>query len=100
MEVRGGRASQITAGIPMHATNENAPRPRSLFEKLLPRSWEYRHRRLFWGVRLVSGVVLLGVGILVISYGNWWALPFLAGAAGTFFLGYPSTKPPKSQPPT
>jgi hypothetical protein len=55
----------------MHATNENAPPPRSLFMKLFARSWEYHHRRLFWGVRLAVGIVLLGLGILLLSYGNW-----------------------------
>jgi hypothetical protein len=36
----------------MHAMSEEAPPPRSLFERLLLRSYEYHHRRLFWGVRL------------------------------------------------
>ncbi len=60
------------------------------------RSYEYDHRRLFWGVRLVSGTVLLGIAIFVLSYGSWWALPFLAGAAADFFVGYriyQATKP-------
>jgi hypothetical protein len=39
-------------------------------------------------VRLVGGIVLLGLGVFVLSYGSWWALPFLAGAAGNFILGY------------
>ena len=72
----------------MHATNENAPPPRSLFEKLLLRSWEHRHPRLFWKVRVVSGLVLLGLGTFVLFYDSWWALPFLALAAANFFVGY------------
>ena len=101
IEVRGGRASQVTAGIPMHATNENAPPPRSLFMKLFVRlSWEYRYRRLFWGVRRVSGLVLFGLGMFVLSYGSWWALPFLAGAAANFFGGYRIYQITQSQPPT
>ena len=85
----------------MHATIENAPPPRSLFTRLFVRSsWEYRYRRLFWGVRFVSGLVLLGVGILVLSYGSWWALPFLAASAANFFVGYRIYQITQGQPPT
>jgi len=100
IEVRGGRASQVTAGIPMHATNENGPPPRSLFEKLFVRSWEYRYRRLLWGFRVGSGLVLLGLGMFVLSYGSWWALWFLAGAAADFLFGYRIYQITQSQPPT
>ena len=68
--------------------SENPPPPRSLFERLLLRSYEYQHRGLFWDVRFVLGIVLLGVGIFVLSYGSWWALPFLAVASVDFFVGY------------
>jgi uncharacterized membrane protein len=71
----------------MQATNENAP-PQTLFEKVLLRSWEYRHRRLFWGVRLVVGVVLIGLGIFALATGSWWALAFWVVAAADFYLGY------------
>ena len=80
----------------MQAMSEEAPPPRSLFERLLLRSYEYHHRRLFWGVRLALGIVLLGIGIFVLSFGSWWALPFLAVAAADFFVGYrlyQATKP-------
>lgn len=83
--------------------SENAPPPRSLFEKLLLRSYEYHHPRLFWAVRFVSGIVLLGLGIFVLSYGSWWALPFLAVAAADFFVGYriyQATKPASDVGPT
>ena len=72
----------------VHAMGENDPPPRTLFERLLLKSYEFHHRRLFWGVRLVGGIVLLGLGVFVLSYGSWWALPFLAGAAGNFILGF------------
>jgi uncharacterized membrane protein len=78
---------------------ENAPSPRSPFERLLLKPYEYRHRRLFWGIRVVSGILLLGLGAFVLSYGSWWALPFFAGAAGDFFLGYRIYQA-TSQPPT
>jgi uncharacterized membrane protein len=84
----------------MHATSESAPPPRSLFAKLFVRSWEYRHRRLFWKVRVVSGLVLLGLGMFVLSYGSWWALPFLALAAANFFVGYRLYQATQSQLPT
>jgi hypothetical protein len=72
----------------MNATSENAPLPRSRFEKLLLTSWEHRHPRLFWKVRVVSGLVLLGLGMFVLFYDSWWALPFLALAAANFYVGY------------
>jgi hypothetical protein len=75
----------------MDATKETAPPSRGVFEKILLRSWEYRHRRLFGGVRLVWGVVLLGLGLLVLSYGSWWpllSLLFFVAAAADFFFGY------------
>jgi uncharacterized membrane protein len=87
----------------MYVMGENAPPPRSLFERLLLRSYEYHHPRLFWGVRLVLGIVLLGVGIFVLSYGSWWGLPFLAVAAADFFVGYriyQATRPASGVAPT
>ena len=97
---RGGRASEVTAGIPMHAISDNAPPPRSLFQRLLLRSWEHRHPRLFWKVRVVTGLVLLGLGMFVLSYGSWWALPFLSLAAANFYVGYRHYQATQSQPPT
>jgi hypothetical protein len=89
-----------TAGTPMYATNENAPPPRSLFTKLLLRSWEHRHPGLFWKVRVVSGLVLLGLGMFVLPYGSGWALPFLALAAANFLVAYRHYQATQSQPPT
>jgi hypothetical protein len=84
----------------MHATSENSPPPRSLLTKLLLRSGEYRYRRLIWGVRRVSGLVLFGLGMFVLPYGSWWALPFLAASAANFFVGYRIYQITQSQPPT
>jgi hypothetical protein len=80
--------------------SENAPPLRSLFEQLFVRSWEYHHRRLLWGFRIVWGLVLLGLGMFVLSYGSWWALWFLAGAAADFFFGYRIYQITQRQPPT
>ena len=66
----------------MDATNKNAPPPRSLLQKILIRSWEYRYPRLFWGLRCGGGVVLLALGLLLLSYSSWWGLLLLAGGAG------------------
>jgi len=36
------------------------------------------------------------IGMFVLAYGSWWALPFLAAAAARFFVGYriyQATKP-------
>ena len=74
--------------VTMHAMTENAPPPQSLFGRILLKPWEFRHRRLFWGVRIIGGVLLLGLGLFVLSHGSWWAVPFLVGAAGNFVLGY------------
>ena len=59
-----------------------------MFEKLFVKSYEVRHRRLLWGFRIVFGFVLLGIAMFALSYGGWWTLWFLAGAAADFVLGY------------
>jgi hypothetical protein len=59
-----------------------------MFERLFVKPYEVRHRRLLWGFRIVFGFVLLGIAMFAFSYGSWWALWFLAGAAADFVLGY------------
>lgn len=81
----------------MHATNENAPPPRSLLTKLFVRSWEYRHPRLLWGGRIAAGVLTLGLGILLIPY-TWWGLLPLAAAAAAFLGGYRIDQIARSRP--
>jgi hypothetical protein len=60
---------------------------------LLVRSWEYRHPRVWVGVRFTAGIWNLGLGVLLLASGHWlgplaWlgALP-LAGAALLFWTG-------------
>jgi hypothetical protein len=72
----------------MHATNENVPPRRPFLVKLLVRSWEYRYRRLFWGLRCAGAVVLAGLGLLLFAYGSWWGLVPLAGAVAALFGGH------------
>jgi hypothetical protein len=71
-----------------------------MFTKLFVRPYEVRHRRLLWGFRIVFGSVLLGVTMFALSYGSWWALWFLAGAAADFVFGYRIYQIAQSQPPT
>ena len=71
-----------------------------VFTKLFVRSYEVRHCRLLWGFRIVWGLVLLGVAMFALSYGSWWALWFLAGAAADFVFGYRIYQIAQSQPPT
>ena len=66
------------------------------FTKLFVRPYEVRHRRLLWGFRIVFGLVLLGVAMFALSYGSWWALWFLAGAAADFVSATASTRSPKA----
>jgi hypothetical protein len=72
----------------MRATNGSAPPPRSLFERVLLRSFEYHHRRLLWGVRLVWGVLLVGLAVLTLVSGRWWPLLSLLflGSGGSGLL--------------
>jgi hypothetical protein len=71
-----------------------------MFTKLFVRPYEVRYRRLLWGFRIVFGLVLLGVAMFALSYGSWWTLWFLAGAAADFSFGYRIYQIAQSQPPT
>jgi hypothetical protein len=62
-------------------------------------SYEYRHRHLLWSVRFVASLVLFSIGMFVLAYGSWWALPFLAAAAARFFVGYRIYQATQNQPP-
>jgi hypothetical protein len=70
-----------------------------MFTRLFVRPYEVRHRRLLWGFRIVFGFVLLGVAMVALSYGSWWALWFFAGAAADYVLGYRIYRIAQSQPP-
>jgi hypothetical protein len=49
--------------------------------------WEYRHLRLWAGVRISGGAVLVGLGVVTLCFGGndrktyGWAAAFLAAAA-------------------
>ncbi|MGA2006835.1 MAG: hypothetical protein ABSH27_04665 [Solirubrobacteraceae bacterium] len=55
--------------------------------KLVPRL-EYRHPRLFAGVRMVGGVTLLIIATLLIGYdrGGWWRVLLIPAAAADFYV--------------
>jgi hypothetical protein len=71
-----------------------------MFTKLFVKSYEYRHPRLLWGFRVVWGFILLGVAMFALSYGSWWALLLLVGAAADFVFGYRIFQIAQGQPPT
>ena len=78
----------------MSAPADNVTPKRSVLMRLLVRSWEYRHPRVWVNVRMACGLFNLGLGILFGAYagqlGSWaWlaALP-LAGAALIFWTAY------------
>jgi hypothetical protein len=60
--------------------------PRSGMQRLIS-PWEYRHLRAWAGVRIASGIVLVGLGAVTLSFGgnDWktygWTMVFLALAA-------------------
>jgi hypothetical protein len=82
----GQRRPSLAEAIDL-VSNAISMRMGQMFEKLFVRPYEVRHRRLLWGFRIVFGFVLLGIAMVALSYGSWWAVWFLAGAAADFVLG-------------
>ena len=78
----------------MRATDDNVPSQRSVLERILIRSWEYRHLRLWAGLRIGGGVALTACGVLTLAFGGsdtktyGWAALFLVPAALNFAFGY------------
>jgi hypothetical protein len=78
----------------MSAPADSVTPKRSVLMRLLVRSWEYRHPRVWVNVRMACGLFNLGLGILFVAYagqlGSWaWlaAVP-LAGAVLIFWTAY------------
>lgn len=84
------------------ANNKSAPKglrgwwmspPRS-GARLIISPWEYRHLRAWAGVRIASGIVLVGLGVVTVSFGgnDWetygWTMAFLAAAAANVAFAY------------
>jgi signal transduction histidine kinase len=78
----------------MRASDDNVPPQRSVLERILIRSWEYRHLRFWAGVRIGAGIVLVGLGVVTLSFGGndsktyGWTMAFLAAAAANLAFGY------------
>src|ERR1700722_15743734 len=78
----------------MHAPNDSAPQQRSALERLLIRSWEYRHLRLWGGLRIGGGITLTVCGVLTLTFGGserkpcGGGAPFLGPAAVALAFGY------------
>ena len=78
----------------MRASDGSIPPRRSVPERILIRSWEYRHLRLWAGYRIGIGIILVGLGVVTLAFGgNDWktygfTMMFLAAAAANLALGY------------
>ena len=84
---QGQRRPSLAEAIDL-VSNAISMRLGQMFEQLFVKSYEVRHPGLLWGFRIVFGFVLLGIAMVALSYGGWWTLWFLAGAAADFVLGY------------
>ena len=75
----------------MHAPNENTLPTRSVLMRFLVRSREYRHPRLWMGVRVACGIFNVVLGVLLLASAPelrplaWLAAIPLAGAALIFW---------------
>jgi hypothetical protein len=72
----------------MHAPTENAAPPRSVLDRLVLRSWDYRHPRVWTGVRFAVGIWLVFLGGLLLADGYLWATLLLVAAAVLLWAGY------------
>jgi signal transduction histidine kinase len=78
----------------MRASDDDVAPQRSVIERILIRSWEYRHLRFWAGVRTGAGVVAAGLGVVTLSFGgnDWktygWTMVFLAAGAANLAFGY------------
>ncbi len=83
----------------MHAPAGNAAPPRSVLNRLLLRSWDYRYPRVWAGVRFAVGICLVFLGGLLLSDGYLWATLLLLAAALLFWVGYLDLIAARSAPP-
>ena len=66
----------------MHVPDDNVPSRRPVLQRILIRSWEYRHLRFWAGFRIVGGIVLAFCGIATLSVNAYgWAAHFQVPAA-------------------
>ena len=73
----------------MRASDDNVPSQRSVLERILIRSWEYRHLRFWAGYRIVAGIIVAFCGVATLWVGAYrWAALFLVPAALLLAFGY------------
>jgi len=78
----------------MRASDDIVPPQRSVLERILIRSWEYRHLRFVAVVRIAAGAVWVGLGVVTLAFGGndwttyWWTMAFLAAGAANLAFGY------------
>ena len=72
----------------MHAPTGNAAPPRSVLNRPLLRSWDYRYPRVWAGMRYAVGIWLVFLSGLLLSDGYLWATLLLVAAAVLFWVGY------------
>jgi signal transduction histidine kinase len=78
----------------MRAPDDNVPPQRSVLERILIRSWEYRRLRFWAGLRIAAGIVLVVLGVVTLSFGgnDWntyaWTMAFLAAGAANLAFAY------------
>ena len=82
----------------MHARTGNAAPPRSVLNRLLLRSWDYRHPRVWAGVRFAVAIWLVFAGGLLLADGYLWATLLLMVAAVLFWAGYLDMTAARSAP--
>jgi signal transduction histidine kinase len=71
------------------ASAGNGPAPRPVLERLLIRSWEYRHPHAWMAFRMICGIWNLILGIVLFAYGFYWiGLVPLAGSLLIFWTAY------------
>ena len=71
----------------MRASDDSVPSERSVLERILIRSWEYRHLRFWAGYRIVAGIILVFCGVATLWVGAYgWAALFLVPAANVKYF--------------
>ena len=84
----------------MRASDDYVPPQRSVLERILIRSWEYRRLRASGVTRIAGGSVLAVGGVLLLSYGSYgWAALFLVLGALNLGGGYWYITIARSSPP-
>jgi len=73
----------------MHAPDDNARSRRPVLQRILIRSWEYRHLRFWAALRIVGGIMLAFCGVATLSVNAYgWTALFLVPAALNLAFGY------------